>query len=122
MSQTAPANPPIDGFKALAHPLRYRILAALAAGERNVGQIEAATGINQPGLSQQLAILRSAGLVTTRREAKLVYYANCKEELRAVLSAVAELLPDTGAEAQVTPRTPKASEHTGAAVFARITV
>ncbi len=62
----------IEALKALAHPLRFRILTALAAGERNVGEIEQVTAISQPGLSQQLGVLRKAGLVDTRKEAKLV--------------------------------------------------
>jgi DNA-binding transcriptional ArsR family regulator len=38
----------IEALKALAHPLRFRILAVLATGERNVGEIEHVTGITQP--------------------------------------------------------------------------
>lgn len=64
----------LEQFKALAHPLRFRILECLRGGERNVGEIEAATDIGQPTLSQQLAILRKAGLVETRKAAKLVFY------------------------------------------------
>lgn len=81
----------IDGLKALAHPLRYRILAALAAGERNVGEIEQVTGISQPGLSQQLGVLRKAGLVDTRKEAKLVFYTNTDARLSAITAALAAL-------------------------------
>ena len=68
------AEPPLEQLKALAHPLRYRILECLAGGELNVGEIETAADIGQPTLSQQLAVLRKAGLVDTRKEAKLVYY------------------------------------------------
>ena len=64
----------IERLKAIAHPARFSILNALRAGESNVGEIEAATGITQPALSQQLSVLRHAGLVSTRREAKLVFY------------------------------------------------
>src|SRR3546814_20971713 len=64
----------IDQLKALAHPLRYAILEELDARERNVSEIEQATGIGQPTLSQQLAVLRKSGLVQPRRAAKLVYY------------------------------------------------
>lgn len=65
---------PIDLLKAMAHPARFAILQCLAAGERNVGDIEQASGIGQPALSQQLAVLRDSGLVNTRREAKMVFY------------------------------------------------
>src|SRR3546814_1013211 len=61
-------------LRALAHELRLELLRALTDGERSVGEIEKITGITQPGLSQQLGILRKAELVETRRKAKLVFY------------------------------------------------
>lgn len=79
---------PIDELKALAHPARFAIVAALAVQELNVGEIEQATSISQPALSQQLAVLRDAGLVKTRRDAKLVYYSlmqDAKDRIRAAL-------------------------------------
>ena len=75
---------PIEELKAMAHPLRFRILQALGPGERNVGEIEAETNIGQPTLSQQLAVLRKAGLVSTRKEAKLVYYRVAAERLAEI--------------------------------------
>ena len=50
----------IEAMRALAHPIRWRILTVLGSDERNVSDIEAATGIGQPGLSQQLAVVRKA--------------------------------------------------------------
>lgn len=64
----------VESFKAVAHPVRLRILKALAGGERNVGELDEIAQIGQPMLSQQLAVLRSAGLVKTRKDAKLVFY------------------------------------------------
>jgi len=108
----------IEALKALAHPLRFRILAALAAGERNVGEIEQATGIGQPGLSQQLSVLRKAGLVDTRKEAKLVFYSVAAARIGAVTTALAALSPGIAVtpEAPAVPRTPAP----GVANFARI--
>lgn len=108
----------IEALKALAHPLRYRILSALAAGERNVGEIEQVTGIGQPGLSQQLGVLRKAGLVDTRKEAKLVFYAIAAEQIGAVISAIAVLAPGIAVtpEEAVPLRTPAP----GVANFARM--
>lgn len=83
----------IEALKALAHPSRFRILGALADGERNVGEIELATGIGQPGLSQQLGVLRKAGLVKTRKAAKLVFYCNAGDQLAAVTAAITALAP-----------------------------
>jgi len=92
MGVTAGENALVEQFKALAHPLRLRILEALARSERNVGEIEHVTGIGQPALSQQLGVLRKARLVETRKEAKLVFYRlapSALGELSAVLAALA---------------------------------
>jgi DNA-binding transcriptional ArsR family regulator len=108
----------IEALKALAHALRWRILTALIAGERNVGEIEAATGINQPGLSQQLGVLRKAGLVETRKEAKLVYYALADEQIGAMLAHIAALVP--GAHALPNRSVPTETPAPGVANFARM--
>lgn len=64
-----------DQLKAIAHDVRLKLLCTLLDnGETSVGDLEALTGIGQPRLSQQLAVLRKAGLVEPRRAAKLVYY------------------------------------------------
>jgi DNA-binding transcriptional ArsR family regulator len=110
----------IEALKALAHPLRWRILAMLATGERNVGEIEQATGIGQPGLSQQLGVLRKAGLVDTRKSAKLVYYSVADKQHAAVIAAIGTLgrgarepalIPDPAELRRASP---------GAANFARL--
>ncbi|MGE4322623.1 MAG: ArsR/SmtB family transcription factor [Sphingobium sp.] len=70
-------------LKALAHELRLKLMRTLLEnGERSVGELEALTGIGQPALSQQLAVLRKAELVQTRREAKLVFYSLAPETLQ----------------------------------------
>lgn len=81
----------VDALKALAHPVRLRIMKALSGTERNVGQIDQDTGIGQPTLSQQLAVLRTAGLVKVRKDAKLVYYRIDDSTLMNVVSATGEL-------------------------------
>jgi DNA-binding transcriptional ArsR family regulator len=110
----------IEGLKALAHPLRWRILTTLSNGERNVGELEQATGITQPALSQQLGVLRKAGLVDTRKEAKLVFYSLAQDELAGIATAFAHLAPTKfSMAASTTPsqRTPAP----GVANFARLT-
>ncbi|HEX5614094.1 MAG TPA: metalloregulator ArsR/SmtB family transcription factor [Acidimicrobiia bacterium] len=62
-------------FKALAHPARIRVLEVLADGERSVGELLPLVGIEASHLSQQLGVLRRAGLVRTRREGSAVFYA-----------------------------------------------
>jgi len=61
-------------LKQLANPDRLLILCRLSEGEACVGQIEAATGITQPTLSQQLTVLREHGLVRARRDGKFIHY------------------------------------------------
>lgn len=78
-------------FKALAHPARIRVLEVLAGGERAVGDIQPEVGIELSHLSQQLAILRRAGLVTARKEASSVIYA-LKDPLVSDLLAVSKQL------------------------------
>ena len=75
----------VDALKALAHPVRLRIMQALTGIERNVGEIDDAADIGQPTLSQQLAVLRNAGLVQTRKDAKLVYYRIDESHLAEVV-------------------------------------
>lgn len=105
----------IDELKAIAHPLRLRILEVLRDGERNVGEIEDAAQIGQPALSQQLGVLRKAGLVETRKEAKLVYYRLGEEPLAQLADLVESLVPGRASDAGGT-RTPSP----GAANFARL--
>jgi ArsR family transcriptional regulator len=62
-------------FKALAHPLRIRIIDALRAGEIGVNELSARLGVEQTTLSQQLAILRSRSLVVGRKSGSNVFYS-----------------------------------------------
>jgi len=63
-----------DVLKALGHPLRLRIVEALAGGERSVNQLTEDLAAPQAIVSQQLRILRSSGIVSSRREGTLKFY------------------------------------------------
>src|ERR1043166_4445102 len=80
-----------DFLKALAHESRLMILCILAEGEKSVTELERMLALRQPAVSQQLARLRSDGLVTTRREGKTVYYSLASEEARVIIGAVYEV-------------------------------
>jgi len=56
-----------DLFKALAHPVRIRVLELLADGDRTIGELAEATGLELSHLSQQVAVLKRAGLVDSQR-------------------------------------------------------
>lgn len=105
----------IEGLKALAHPLRFRIIEVLRDRELNVGEIEAVSGIGQPALSQQLGVLRKAGLVETRKEAKLVFYSLVVDRLGELAQAItgSPVLPGS-VSSHRRPASP------GAANFARL--
>ena len=70
-----------ERLRKFGQPLRLMILSLLLQGEKSVSEIDTATGIGQPGLSQQLAELRRAELVTTRRQAKQVFYSIADESV-----------------------------------------
>lgn len=80
-----------DLFKALGHPARVRALEVLTEGERTVSELQPLVGIESSHLSQQLGVLRRAGLVTTRKEGSSVVYA-LRDPLVAELLAVAKQL------------------------------
>jgi ArsR family transcriptional regulator len=72
-------------FQALSHPVRLRILDILARQEACVCHLTAVLDQRQPYVSQQLATLREAGLVTDRREGTLIYYSLADEHLVKLL-------------------------------------
>lgn len=79
-------------FKALAHPARIRALEVLSEGERSVSDLQPEVGIEPAHLSQQLAVLRRAGLVVTRREGTAVIYSIRDPRLVTLLATARELL------------------------------
>jgi DNA-binding transcriptional ArsR family regulator len=62
-------------FKALAHPVRIRLLEVLRHGERSVQELQAALTVDQSTVSQHLAILRAKHVVASRKEGTTVRYA-----------------------------------------------
>ena len=62
-------------FKALGHPIRIRILEILVTGDRNVQDLQDVLDLDQPIVSQQLAILRAKNIVTTTKIGSSVRYA-----------------------------------------------
>lgn len=99
-------------FKTLGHPARIRVLELLSEREHAVSELLPEVGLEPAHLSQQLAVLRRANLVVTRKEGSTVYYSLTSPQVaellkvaRTILSGVlagqAELLADlrgTGGE------------------------
>ena len=62
-------------FRALAHPVRIRILEELRHGPRTVHALQEALGLDQPPVSQQLAVLRAKNLVIATKSGTSVHYS-----------------------------------------------
>lgn len=123
----APAQTDIENdaelFRVLGHETRLRLLMLLAAGEHAVSEIDAVSGIGQPGLSQQLAILRKARLVITRRAAKQVYYRVDPAALEQASKLLAQLASAATAPVATRPERgamPRDKTAGSAASFARM--
>lgn len=69
-------------LKAVAHPIRLRIVAVLCAGDEHVGALADRLGASQPIVSQQLRVLRNLGLVAASRENGFSWYRLSEPALR----------------------------------------
>lgn len=78
-------------LKKLSNPDRLLVACALVDGERPVHELEELLGIRQPGLSQQLAELRQAGLVAGRKQGKAVYYRLADPRVRTFIATMHDL-------------------------------
>jgi ArsR family transcriptional regulator len=78
-------------LRALANSDRLLLLCHLSQGERCVSELEEELGIQQPTLSQQLTVLRTQELVSTRRDGKRIYYAVSDPKALAVLETLYRL-------------------------------
>lgn len=75
-------------LKAVAHPLRLRLVAALAEGDARVGELSERLGAAQAIVSQQLRILRMSGLVRLARHGGVPCYQLAEPRLRDLLACV----------------------------------
>lgn len=85
------AGSAVAALKVLANEDRLLLLCRLSQAEACVGDLEAALGIRQPTLSQQLGVLRNEGVVETRREGKNIYYRVSDPALLEILSLLYRL-------------------------------
>ena len=79
-----------DLMKLLGHPHRLMILCQLAEGEKSVGELAELLNVRQAALSQQLALLRKDGMVSTRRQAQNVFYSLAREDVRSLMGFLYE--------------------------------
>jgi DNA-binding transcriptional ArsR family regulator len=81
-------------FKTLGHPARIRVLELLSERERSVGEMLPEVGVEATILSQQLAVLRRAGLVTFRKEGSTVYYSLTSPHVAELLAVARRILTE----------------------------
>jgi DNA-binding transcriptional ArsR family regulator len=79
-------------FRTLGHPVRVRVLELLQSGPRPVRDLLAEIDVEPPNLSQQLAVLRRAGLVSSARDGALVVYALSTPDVADLLAAGRRIL------------------------------
>lgn len=79
-------------FKTLGHPARVRILELLVDKDRSVGELQPEVGLESSNLSQQLGVLRRAGVVTARKEGNSVIYSIASPDIAELLAVARKVL------------------------------
>ncbi len=75
-------------MRVLSNPDRLLLMCHLSAKESCVSDLEQVTAIAQPTLSQQLAVLREEGLVSTRRDGKQIFYTTASEDALVLMQTL----------------------------------
>ena len=78
-------------LKVIGNPDRLLLLCQMLQGEYSVGELEDLLDIQQPTLSQQLGVLRTEGLVATRRDGKYIYYRVSHPHVQVILEVLHQL-------------------------------
>ncbi|MDF5754528.1 metalloregulator ArsR/SmtB family transcription factor [Spongiactinospora sp. TRM90649] len=125
MVAQVPSGPPVvsvdaivEVLKAIADPIRFQILKAVSGQECHVGQLAEKLGAHVAAVSQHLARLRSAGLVSSRREGTRIYYRTANSHVGGLLNEaglltgyVTGVLEDDAAPPATTPPRPNVILH-----------
>jgi len=85
------AGQAVGALKLLANEDRLLLLCQLSQGEMCVSDLEAALDIHQPTLSQQLGVLRTEGVVDTRRQGKNIFYSVADPAMLEILNVLYRL-------------------------------
>ena len=78
-------------LKVMSHPARLRILCALRGGEQTVQNLEYYTEIKQTTLSQHLSLLKSRGVLVSRREATYSFYRISSDKITELFDVIKEV-------------------------------
>jgi len=96
-----PARNLAQVYKALAHPVRLTLLQALLQREACVCHLTCLLRRSQPYVSQQLSVLREAGLVADRRDGQIVYYRAAEASIGSLIAQGQQILRDQGQPAEL---------------------
>lgn len=88
---TSPEEQIAQLLRAIDQPARLRILMAIGQGEACVCHLEAMLGLRQAYISQHLMALRQAGILTTRREGRYIYYRLSDPQLLELIQMTAAI-------------------------------
>lgn len=88
-------------FRTLGHPARIRVLEVLKGGERAVAELIPEVGIEASHLSQQLGVMRRAGIIQARKVGSNVYYSVGDTKLFELLDVAKRIITSSLAESQV---------------------
>ena len=78
--------------KAFAHPGRLQILDSLGSGEKGISDLQTELEISKTGMSQHIAILKSVGVITTRRSGKQIYCSLAMPEVKQACQLIRKVL------------------------------
>jgi len=81
-----------ERLRALAHPVRIRILEELGTGRKCVSELSEKIGVSQTNLSQHLGLLKDRGWVKRKKEAVYVYYSLSDEGISMALTRIYEVI------------------------------
>lgn len=81
-------------FKSLGHPARIRVLELLVEQNRSVGELQEQVGLEASHMSQQLAVLRRAGVVVARKQGNSVIYSVASPRVAEMLAAARQVLTE----------------------------
>ncbi len=84
-----------NALKAMANPLRWRIICALGSEELSVGDIMKKIGTSQSNTSQHLDLLKSKNIIKSRKDAQKVYYSISNNQLLALIANMRSVLCHT---------------------------
>lgn len=87
-----------NALKAMAHPLRWKILCSLGKSELSVGEIVEKTGTSQSNISQHLEQLRNKNILVSRKEANRIYYRIRNDQLLELIGTMRNVLCPTNLE------------------------